>query len=101
MNLIANRRAIPIRFFQVNTHLNELETLESELEKAVDNLQLVLTQVLISQNKKLRDELNEGHDEIRRENQHPHFGFFTPNKEHTSRPLEIDQPTVTLDEMAS
>ncbi len=84
------------KILQSEAHLRELKTVESELSKASDNLQLVLTHILRSQIKKLSEKIERGHEDVKRDTQHPHYGIYAaPEKK---CPFEVNKPIVILDQ---
>lgn len=87
------------KFFKVGGHKSELETLDTQLKRATDSLQLVLSQVSIVQNKRLEEAVQKGTEELKGTIIHPRQGVFLPNRKATeTRPHQIDLPEVSLDE---
>lgn len=87
------------KFIQVQGHKKELETLDTELKRATDNLQLVLSQVSVLQNKGLAEAVHKGTEEIKGTAINPRQGVFVPNSKVVgSRPHKIEKTEVTLNE---
>ena len=86
------------KFISVYGHKRELETLNTQLRRACENLQLMLHQVSLFQNRKLKEAVESGTQDIKRTVVHPEGGVFLPNRVVRPKPQEIKNPQVSLDE---
>ena len=94
---LRNARKIK-KFVSVHGHKKELETLDTQLRRACENLQLMLHQVSLFQNRKLKEAVESGTQDIKRTVVHPEGGVFLPNRVVRPKPQEIKSPQVSLDE---
>lgn len=94
-----NRTGNVVKFLKVRGHKSDLETLDTQLKRATESLQLVLGQVSILQNRRIEEAVHRGTEDLRGTIINPRQGVFLPNsKVAESRPHKIDHPEVTLDE---
>jgi hypothetical protein len=87
------------KFIKVHGHKSELETLEIQLKRATDNLQLVLNQVSVLQNRRLEEAIHRSKGEVIGSVINPRQGIFLPNSRvDEARPHLIEPPEVSLDD---
>ena len=86
------------KYISVHVHKKELETLDTQLRRAFENLQLVLHQVSLFQTRKLKEAIESGIQDIIRTVVHPQGPVFLPNRIAQPKPQEIKSPQVSLDE---
>lgn len=82
----------------VDHYREELDTLDSELQRACDHLQIVLGQISIIQNERILDAVEEGTNSVKSAVFYSKQGVYLPNRKASgTRPHKIEKPTVYLE----
>jgi hypothetical protein len=87
------------KFFKVHGHRRNLNNLDSELKRATDTLQLVLSQIKLAQGEAVGEAVRQGMQEVRGDILHPNRGVYLTNSEKDGpKPCQLECPQVSLDD---